>query len=754
MTPTALFLTILQMSLAASIAMAIVLAVRLLLNKLHAPFWSLHILWLLILLRLLCPLFVDSNVSLPSLPLIDKPIMQAERLATPMAQPSIETTAAAPANPDASITTPQTQNDILSPTTNAFDWFTIATIFWLVGALTIVLYGVLSNIRLKRHIRHAARLHDNTYESANIDAPFVYGLFRPRIYLPISRTEKETLYILAHEQAHIRRLDHLVKPLFFLAVAIHWFNPLVWLSFSLMSRDMETACDAHVIKQLGEQTKKEYGRLLFSFATERSHWGAGPLGFGENSVSQRIKSVLSYKKPGAIIVIVATVLCAATVVVAAGSPYNNEQTQINNRLAQILQDPTVIAYVGTEANANVDTTNSPFYGQSAISDQLIHAFGDTGHWEKISNTALSSDNRFSENQGNLQECFFIADDYNKKIHITKYEDGTLINLIMTDENPQINQTYFVKEDIYSDIAALIQKYDKKTLIKVFANDPHMIQIGGSFYPIDTTSLNLSDIDLGDCTVLAQFQQLQSLGLTGVTISNSAKLSSLTQLKHLVIEGVDIPDISFIQSLTNLESLSISFMDLVDLSPIAKLKQLNYLCLTNMPVTDISPLQELGKLTYLNLQFTDVSNIAPLKNLTKLTTLNLEVTRVNNIEALSNLYQMRELHLSNTKVEDMSPLQKLVNLTWLDLQATAIRDIAAVSSLSNLETLTLSGTKVSDLSPLTELDHILYLGLPSSFKGKDMVTQLQQNWSGRDGYADANINFFDAEYREKSEITAW
>lgn len=551
-------------------------------------------------------------------------------------------------------------------------------------------------------------------------------------------------YILAHEEAHIRRLDHLVKPLFFLAMAIHWFNPLVWLAFRLLSRDMEIACDAQVIKQMGEQAKKEYGRLFFSFATERPRFSASLLGFGESSASQRIKSILTYKQPTAIVIAIAILLCAATAIAAATISYDKEKTA-DAMLTELLQDPTVTASIGN--------TESRFYGQEEIASQFMEAFGDTRGWEEISEEGMSGDNRFSKRISHDELCTFIDNQTrNKQMNLTSYESGTLISFL--DHSQYEIRRYFTEEDIYTDIAALLLKYDDEALREIFAKDSHMVAVGDFYYPIDTTALDLGPMDLGDCTVLTQFQQLQTLALTNVTIADTAKLGTMTQLKGLTISGNNISELSFLKNLENLTSLSLHFMNIADISPLAEAKQLEYLSLSNMPVTDISPLQGLGKLTDLNLQFTDVADLTPLQGLTALTALDLEVTPVSDVEALAGLTQLRELHLTNTKVRDISPLQALQSLNWLDLQATDVEDISAVSSLTNLKTLTLLGTKVSDLSPLTGLENMLYLGLPTAFQDQEVIGELQQKWSGRADYADATIDFFDIQYQNKKDITAW
>lgn len=184
----------------------------------------------------------------------------------------------------------------------------IASVIWIIGLLLMVIYSITSYIVLKKKIYSAILVYDNVFECENIKSPFVLGILKPKIYLPIGLNENEKTYILKHEQTHIKRLDHLVKPFAFLVLCIHWFNPFVWVSFILMSRDMEMSCDEKVIKELGNKIKREYSTSLLTMAVNRRFVSGSPLAFGESNVKSRIKNVLNYKKPSFWVAIAVAIL--------------------------------------------------------------------------------------------------------------------------------------------------------------------------------------------------------------------------------------------------------------------------------------------------------------------------------------------------------------------------------------------------------------------------------------------------------------
>jgi beta-lactamase regulating signal transducer with metallopeptidase domain len=173
----------------------------------------------------------------------------------------------------------------------------IGAYIWILGVIAFLMYTLLSILSLKKQLKTAQWLEKNIYEAKNLKTPFVLGLISPKIYLPIGLSAEEKHYILLHEETHINRYDHIVKMFAVVLLAIHWFNPLMWIAFTLMNRDMELSCDERVLNDMDENIKKTYAHLLLSFATGRNTVKGIPLAFGEGNVKGRIKNVLKYKKP-------------------------------------------------------------------------------------------------------------------------------------------------------------------------------------------------------------------------------------------------------------------------------------------------------------------------------------------------------------------------------------------------------------------------------------------------------------------------
>lgn len=296
-----LFLQILNMSFSASIVILILLVVRLLLRR--APRAISYGLWAVALFRLLCPLRIESVLSL--FPANPQPIPQGILLdpapqvdtGLPVVNQVINPILPAPA-----------VGDSVNPLQV---WVWLGSLLWVAGIAALLLYSVVSLLRLRRRLAGATQAERNLYLVAGLETPFVLGLLRPKIYLPAGLGEQETGYILLHEQTHIRRGDHLFKLLGFLALCIHWFNPLAWVAFALFEQDMEASCDERVIRQLGSGVKQAYSASLLSLATGRRWLGGAPLAFGEGDTKSRIKNVLRYRKPALWVAVAAVVVAVA-----------------------------------------------------------------------------------------------------------------------------------------------------------------------------------------------------------------------------------------------------------------------------------------------------------------------------------------------------------------------------------------------------------------------------------------------------------
>jgi beta-lactamase regulating signal transducer with metallopeptidase domain len=201
----------------------------------------------------------------------------------------------------------------------------------------IASYSIFTAIKLYLKLKSAKPVFDNVYEMNSIKTPFIFGVIKPKIYLPTGLSENERTYIIKHEQTHIRRFDHIIKPFAFLVLCVHWFNPLVWAAFFLMSEDMEMSCDESVIKQMGNEIKKDYSTSLLYLSTGRRIIGGCPLAFGENNTKGRIINILNYKKPAFWVVIVAVIAVVAISVGLMSNP-QKEQLTVEDYAKQFVEE--------------------------------------------------------------------------------------------------------------------------------------------------------------------------------------------------------------------------------------------------------------------------------------------------------------------------------------------------------------------------------------------------------------------------------
>lgn len=301
-----LFLQVVNLSLIGTYSGAIVYLARLCLKR--APKWISYRMWLVVLFRLLCPVSISSVISLlkpvgQSVPLYTRlgEGVSSFSVALPAASPVLEAGTYGTAAQGAGETVSKGVEAIEAAGGPGAPVFldvmieVVLPLLWIVGVASLLLYGALSVWRVRRQVRTAIRLEGNCYETDQIETPFVFGLFRPRIYLPVGTKEEERKYILRHEQVHIRRCDPLVKWIGFFALAIHWFNPAVWGIFFLLSKDMELSCDEQVLREMGPKAKVDYGLLLLQSAVQQSAF-IQPLSFGKGYIKERIQIVMRYKK--------------------------------------------------------------------------------------------------------------------------------------------------------------------------------------------------------------------------------------------------------------------------------------------------------------------------------------------------------------------------------------------------------------------------------------------------------------------------
>lgn len=304
------FLKLVNLSISASWLILAVLVLRVVLKK--APKWVMPLLWGVVALRLVCLFSIESALSLiPSAETIPseivtetrEPVLYEQATLDIVTNPTLPSAAEVPVG----VSRQQAQVD-----------FNIYSVLWLAGMAALLVHAIVSAGKLKRKLATAILLRDNIYESEFVDSPFVFGVVKPNIYLPMHMDEGTAAYVIAHEHAHLARRDHWWKVLGYLVLALHWFNPLVWVAYILFCRDIELACDEKVVKGLDGAARADYSQALLSCAAPKRAVAACPLAFGEGNIKMRVKSALHYKKPAfwvaaaAVLAVVIVAVCFLT----------------------------------------------------------------------------------------------------------------------------------------------------------------------------------------------------------------------------------------------------------------------------------------------------------------------------------------------------------------------------------------------------------------------------------------------------------
>ena len=321
----AVFLKLLNMSITASWLVLLVIVLRFLLKK--APKSLTILMWALVAVRLVCPFSFESVLSLvPNTEPVPPEIVYTQEV-TPGTSEILSHVGNNPVDYSLGIDTQTGSlviNEMTAPDSDTVNplllMTTVASIVWAAGVAAMLLYTLVSCLRVRKSVSEAAYQKDNIWLCDRISTPFILGVFRPKIYLPSDINEQDAEYVIAHEKAHLRRLDHVWKPLGFALLSVYWFNPLMWLSYVLFCRDIELACDERVIKSLGQESKKPYSNALINCSTPKRTVAACPLAFGETGVKTRIKSVLTYKKPAFWVVAVGALLVAVLAVCFLTNP--------------------------------------------------------------------------------------------------------------------------------------------------------------------------------------------------------------------------------------------------------------------------------------------------------------------------------------------------------------------------------------------------------------------------------------------------
>lgn len=303
---SALFIKLLNMSITAGWLILLILLFRRIFR--NAPKWLNYFLWGVVAFRLMCPVSIESVLSLvPSQETVSQDIVYEK-------YPTIESGSVAVNNIiNPVISTVFEATPVYSANPIQIALYIVSQI-WVIGLFVFLIYGIVSYIRIRRQVQEAVLLEENIWQCDHVTTPFLLGIFCPRVYVPSFLNETQMKYVIAHERVHIRHKDYLWKPLGFALLTVYWFNPLIWIAYITLCKDIELACDERVIKNMSGEEKKAYSTALLECSISRHMISACPVAFGEVSVERRVNTVLNYKKPGFWVTMVAVLLCIGVVV--------------------------------------------------------------------------------------------------------------------------------------------------------------------------------------------------------------------------------------------------------------------------------------------------------------------------------------------------------------------------------------------------------------------------------------------------------
>lgn len=336
------------------------------------------------------------------------------------------------------------EKNTVPPTKIKISIFTVLGLVWLAGVAAMLIYSAVSFVIIRKKVRICLNSHDNIYYCDNIDTSFILGIFKPKIYLQSGMSQENTDYVIKHERAHLKRCDHLLKPFAFLLLSIYWFNPFIWLSYILLCRDIESACDEKVIKGAENFDIMGYSTALLNCGTKRRMVIACPVAFGELSVKSRIKSVLKYKRPPRWLCVTAIVLSVALAVCFLTDPI-----QKVSAVAENIEYETVVEYIYTENNSsNSDSqSNSIFNNILSVFDKNQNSSYDMNSADEHTNAessqlvsseqqSVSSQESVNEQSNNSQSgvqsdsqnnSTTHIHDYNKKVTVTYDANGGTVS---------------------------------------------------------------------------------------------------------------------------------------------------------------------------------------------------------------------------------------------------------------------------------------------------------------------------------------
>ncbi len=360
-----IFLKLLNLSISASWLVLVVLVLRLVLKR--APKWVDVLLWGMVALRLMLPFSIESALSLiPSAETLSPEVVQFDPAPTITSGVELIDNAVNPSLSESFAAAPLASVNLL------YVWTYLAGWVWLIGLAAMLLYALVSYLRLRRRVSASIPLRENIYVCDEVASPFILGILRPRIYLPSALDEAQRGSVLSHERAHLARRDHWWKPLGFALLAVYWFNPLLWLAYTLLCRDIELACDERVLCGMDAGQVKDYSSALLACSVPRRMLAACPLAFGEVGVGARVKNALRYKKPAFWVVAASVAVCVVVAVCFLTNPRTDTDAA---GLVGFHREQVTYADVTDESGArpsNVQLTAEETDAVYALLDALQH----------------------------------------------------------------------------------------------------------------------------------------------------------------------------------------------------------------------------------------------------------------------------------------------------------------------------------------------------------------------------------------------
>lgn len=364
-----LFLKLLNISIIAGWFVLAVMVFRVLFRKAPKAF---HVgLWVLVGIRLVLPFSIESTFSMvPSAETIPEEILYATE---PMIHSGVEFLNST-VNPILSTSLAPEAGASVNPMQIIV---ILASNVWVLGMIIMMSYTIISYLRLQKRVREAVWIKEDIWVCDRIDSPFILGVLRPRIYIPSTLGENELEYVIAHEKAHIRRRDHWWKPFGFLLLTIYWINPMLWIAYILLCKDIELACDEKVIGSMGMESKKPYSMALINCSVSRKSIAACPLAFGEVNVKNRIKSVLNYKKPGFWLIVIAVLISAGIAAAFLTDPVTTDVGKITQEKGYYILEQNEYEFTATIPKDVLTEEAFTNEGQTFKTDEVIVYSTDT-----------------------------------------------------------------------------------------------------------------------------------------------------------------------------------------------------------------------------------------------------------------------------------------------------------------------------------------------------------------------------------------